>query len=259
MRLAELQMQFQDGILKDDKAILAAIADPPRTGRAAMFAVYYDAYRLRLAEFLSKDFPVLRDFLGENAFSGLVEGYILAAPSRRQPNARWYSERLPDFMMESPAWRNNRRAIDLARLERALSEAFDAADAPVSSIYALSDIVMEDWPRLVFEYHPSVKLLDLTLGTAQIYGALAGGGETPAAQDGMESVLVWRSGGESCYRSLEASERLAFFETRNGKTFEDICALVAFQNNGRDMTKHVAGFLSQWFADGIVSHVLVAN
>ncbi|MGC2223044.1 MAG: DNA-binding domain-containing protein, partial [Methylocella sp.] len=94
MKLAELQMRFQGGIVKGDNAILASIVDSRRTDRATLFAVYHDAYRMRLAEFLSHDFPVLRVHLGEEAFGRLVEDFIESAPSR-QPNARWYGTRLP--------------------------------------------------------------------------------------------------------------------------------------------------------------------
>ena len=138
MKLAELQTRFQAGIVKGDNTILASIADSRKTDRATLFAVYHDAYRLRLAEFLSTDFPVLRVHLGDEAFERLVRGYIESAPSR-QPNARWYGTRLPDFMQKTAPWRRNRGAIDLARFERALLDAFDAPDAPVSTIDALRD------------------------------------------------------------------------------------------------------------------------
>ncbi|HTV32999.1 MAG TPA: DNA-binding domain-containing protein, partial [Methylocella sp.] len=252
MKFAELQLRFQDGILHDDQAILSSIADSPRTGRATLFAVYHNAYRLRLAEFLSNDFPVLRNFLGDEAFGGLVEDYILATPSRH-PNARWYGARLPDFMMNSPKWQTGERAIDLARFERALSEAFDAADAPVSAIEALADIGVEDWPRLILEFHPSVRLLDLSRGTAQTYGALDEDKEPPTAASGEEAVLFWRSGGESCYRLLEGAERLALLEAQRGTTFGEICALVAFQRQDEDAAPYAASCLSQWYFDGIVS------
>jgi hypothetical protein len=118
--------------------------------------------------------------------------YILSAPSR-QRNARWYGARLPDFMHETAPWRANRGAIDLARFERALSDAFDAADAPLSSIDALADICAEDWPRIAFEFDPSLTLLDLAGGTAQIYAALAVEEESTASGTCANfCLLIWR-------------------------------------------------------------------
>jgi hypothetical protein len=258
MKLAELQMRFQAGIVEGDNAILASIADSRRTDRATLFGVYHDAYRLRLAEFLSHDFPVLRVHLGEETFGQLVEDYILSTPSR-QPNARWYGTHLPDFMQKTAPWRRNRSAIDLARFERALSDAFDAPDTPISTIDALRDIRAEDWPRLAFEFHPSVRLLDLESGTAQIYAALAEEEEAPAIQQGEEAIVFWRNDGQSFYRPVAEDERLALMEARQGKSFGDICALLAFQRNDAGTTRRVAGFLSQWFADGLVTRLLLSN
>jgi hypothetical protein len=258
MTLAELQARFQAGIIEGDKTILASIADSRKTDRETLFAVYCDAYRFRLAEFLSNDFPVLRDFIGDEVFGKLVEDYIESAPSR-QPNARWYGASLPDFMAETLAWRKNLRAIDLARFERALSEAFDAADAPILSVDALRDIRVEDRPRITLEFHPSLRLLDLALGTEQIYDALTQGGEPPAAQNGKETILFWRGDGQACYRPLTSEERLALLEARHGLPFGDICALLAFQRNGSDTILQAAGFLSQWFTDGLVTHVSICD
>ena len=256
MTLAELQTKFQAGILENDRSVLASIANSRKTDRATLFAVYYDAYRMRLAEFLSNDFPILRTCLGDEAFGRLVEDYILSAPSR-QRNARWYGARLPDFMHETAPWRANRGAIDLARFERALSDAFDAADAPLSSIDALADICAEDWPRIAFEFDPSLMLLDLAGGTAQIYAALAAEEEPPAIQQDEGAFLFWRKDGHSFYRPLAEDERLALMEARQGKKFSDICTLLAYQGGDENVTQRVAGFLSQWFADGLVTRLSI--
>jgi hypothetical protein len=258
MKLAELQVRFQAGIVEGDNAILASIADSRRTDRTTLFAVYHDAYRSRLAEFLSNDFPILRVYVGEEAFSRLAEDYIESAPSR-QPNARSYGTRLPDFMQEMPPWRRNQSAIDLARFERALSDAFDAPDAPIITIDALREICDEDWPRLVFEFHPSVRLLGLESGTAQIYAALAEQEEPPAIQQGEEAIVFWRNEGQSFYRPVAEDERLALLEASHGKGFADICALFAFQRYDAGVTQRVAGFLSQWFADGLVTRLSFSN
>jgi hypothetical protein len=257
MRLAELQTTLQAGILNGDQTILASIKDSPRTDRAALFNVYYDAYRSRLAEFLSNDFPMLRNYLGEEAFGSLVEDYIESTTSR-QPNARWYGMRLPDFMLRIPSWLTNRSAVDLARFERALSDAFDAADAPRAAIESLQDACSEDWPRLVFDFHPSVILLDLVSGTAGIYEALADGKEPPAIGEGGEAIVFWQNDGQSFYRPVTADERLALKEAMQRKRFAELCALMAFQSGG-DVTARAAGLLSQWFADGLIARCSIES
>ncbi|MBI3275273.1 MAG: putative DNA-binding domain-containing protein, partial [Methylocystis sp.] len=133
MKLAELQSTFQAGVLAggepDNAAILGSIRNSKRADRTTLFGVYVNAYRLRLAEFLTTDFPALRALIGEAAFDALAEDFIAAEPSRRR-KARWCATRLPDFMRDSETWRNETRAIDLARFECALADAFDAPEAP---------------------------------------------------------------------------------------------------------------------------------
>jgi hypothetical protein len=258
MRLAELQTKFQAGILGSDQTILASIRKSRRTDRAALFAVYHDAYRLRLAEFLAKDFPILRSYLGEEAFGRLVEDYIESTVSR-QPNARWYSVRLPDFMRETPPWRVNESAIDLARFERALSDAFDAPDEPQATIESLRDTGPGDWSHLTFDFHPSVTLLDLISGTAQIYEALAEEKHPPANRQGKETILFWRNDNQSLYRPVAEDERLALMEAMQRKRFGEICALLAFHKNEENVPQLAAGFLSQWFADGLLARCSIVS
>jgi hypothetical protein len=258
MTLAELQARFQAGIVKGDPIILNSIRDSKRTDGAALFAVYYNAYRLRLAEFLSNDFPILRIHLGEEAFGRLAEDYIESAPSW-QPNARWYGTRLPNFMRKTPSWRTNKNAIDLAEFERALANAFDAADSSQAGIDSIRDTRQNGWPQLTFDFHPSVTLLDLGGGTAQLYEALTEGKQLPVLLEGTETILFWRNDGQAFYRVVAEDEHLALIEAMQGKTFGEICALLAFQRNGEDVTQRVAGFLSQWFADGLIAQLSIAD
>lgn len=262
MKLSEIQTTFQSAVLAGTEprraAILDSIGDGPRADRATLFDVYVDAYRLRLADFVSNDFPVLRCHLGDEAFGRLVEDYVSWAPSR-QRNARWYASSLPDFMRETAPWRTSHSACDLAQFERALADAFDAPDAPALGLDALGNVRVEDWPRLAFEFHPSVRVLDLATGTDGLYQCLVRGGEPTDAGGGEETILFWRSDDQSVYRDIGEAERLAFREAKHGKQFGDICTLLAFQNDDACVTQQVAGFLSQWFADGLVVRAFVAE
>jgi hypothetical protein len=260
MTLSEIQSAFQAAVLAGGKArgtaILDSVEDSSRTDRDSLFSVYVDAYGLRLTEFVSTDFPILHLHIGHDAFASLVEDYIASAPSR-QRNARWYATRLPEFMRATPPWRDDRGACNLARFERALADAFDAADVTAITIDALQNVVVEDQPNLAFSFHPSVTIFDLAGGTTNAYEALAGGETAPRIEDNKETVLFWRSDNEPYYRQVREDERLALMEAMQGKRFSDVCALLAFQGNDEDATGRVAGFLSQWFADGLVTRLTI--
>ena len=173
MKLAELQSLFQSAVLTgdaEDAAILDIVAPPREADRPTMMGVYVNAYRLRLAEFLDEDYPALRVLLGDDDFEALVEAYIDANPSRLR-NARWYTTRLPEFMQESENWSANALAIGLALFERALTDAYDAADAPAQSIETLAEFSPQDWPRLGFTFHPSLRLIEVAAGVLDAYAA----------------------------------------------------------------------------------------
>jgi hypothetical protein len=282
VKLSELQTAFQAAVLTgdaEDAAILDLVAPSLNADRATLMGVYVNAYRLRLAEFLDEDYPALRVLLGDDEFEALVEAYIDANPSRLR-NARWYSTRLPDFMQESENWGANALAIGLALFERALTDAYDAADAPAQGLETLAEFSPQDWPRLGFTFHPSLRLLEVAAGTLDAYTAADAGeeGETPPPleDDGAfeqqpsdatgsearesvasqptppEPVAVWRSELDPAYRLLDADEFLALNEAMAGHSFGDICQLVAFQNEGQPATERLAQFLVTWFSEGLV-------
>jgi hypothetical protein len=254
MKLAELQAMFQAGVLAgeepDDAAILDKVRNSGRVDRATLFGVYVDAYRARLSEFLAADFPALRALLGEERFEALAADYIAAEPARRR-NPRWYTTRLPDFMAQSEAWRDP-RALDLALFERALTDAFDAPDAAPLALTELAGFAPQDWPRLSFGFHPSLRLLDLSAGTVATHEAAMEEQELPPTGEGVEHVAVWRADLDSAYRELEPDEFLVLSLAVAGHVFDEICRLAAFRDESAASPERIAHLLSGWFEDGLV-------
>ena len=278
MKLAELQSLFQAAVLTgdaEDGALLDVIAPPREADRPTMMGVYVNAYRLRLAEFLDEDFPALRVLLGDDEFEALVEAYIDENPSRLR-NARWYTTRLPEFMRESENWSANALAIGLALFERALTDAYDAADAPAQSIETLAEFSPQDWPRLGFTFHPSLRLIEVAAGVLDAYAAATADEQDeeaaradeedegaledrPSDASESETIAIWRADLDPAYRQLDPDEHLALFEAMAGQSFGDICQLVAFQNEGQSATERLAQFLVTWFSEGLVIGVAEAK
>ena len=278
MKLAELQSLFQAAVLTgdaEDGALLDVVAPPREADRPTMMGVYVNAYRLRLAEFLDEDFPALRVLLGDDEFEALVEAYIDENPSRLR-NARWYTTRLPEFMQESENWSANALAIGLALFERALTDAYDAADAPAQSIETLAEFSPQDWPRLGFTFHPSLRLIEVAARVLDAYAAATADEQDeeaaradeddegaledrPSDASESETIAIWRADLDPAYRQLDPDEHLALFEAMAGQSFGDICQLVAFQNEGQSATERLAQFLVTWFSEGLVIGVAEAK
>jgi len=256
VKLAELQAKFQDAIIGEDRAILEAINPSRRLDPAARFAVYSQAYRLRLAGFLSEDYPVLRNAIGDEEFGALVKAYIEATLSHH-PNARWYARRLPEFMRATEPWRDRKESIDLAAFERALADAFDSRDAEPREITALAAVPAENWAQLRFDFQESLALLAVSRGTVAAYEAASEDAPLPPRTGAEEEmVLVWRDPEQRVlYRVLDDAETLALAEASAGKTFGEICSLLAFRDASDAVAERAAGFLARWFADGLIADV----
>lgn len=254
MTLAILQTVFQQSVLGGTQDVLADILPSRWLDSAARLAIYQHAYRARLAEFLSHDYPVLRDILGDDAFGEIVAAYIDATPSLHR-NARWYGAALPEFLRSQEPWSAARVLGDLASFERALAEAFDAQDDPGLDAAALADVEPEGQPRLRFIFSASLRLLRLAQGIVAAYEAALEDAEVPPPDsDVEETVLIWRDATlESVYRRLDADEALALNAARNGARLEEICALLALRHSPETAAAEAGLCIARWFADGLVS------
>ena len=127
---ARQQAEFQRGILSDDDTVLSEILDSPREKREALFGVYRHAYGSRLVEAVRNDHELLHLYLGDEMFDEMAHAYVKAHPSGH-PNLRWFSKSLPDFLRSNAPYSDHPVLSDLAALEKALNDAFDAAEGAV--------------------------------------------------------------------------------------------------------------------------------
>jgi hypothetical protein len=277
MTLAEFQALFQARILAGpgdgDAPLLAALRESQRgVGRDDLLRVYQSGYRIRLEGFFHEDHGGLRALLGDAAFEALIQAFIAANPPKN-PNARWYTTGLPDYMRQTAPWRDDGAALAMAFFERAVVDAFDAPDAEPLALQSLADFAPEDSPRLVFAFHPSLRILELRAGTLAAYQASAaeeteGDEESADAADettgagatrgDTEKAAVWRCNGDTAYRELEPDEHVALSEAMAGRAFGDICQMAAFQAGGVE-PERLAQFLASWFEEGMITGVSLAQ
>ena len=258
MKLADLQRLFQDSVLAETPSplLLAHLRPPTRAASVAeTFAVYHDGFRLRMAEFLANDYPVLREAIGDLAFDAMAEAFSRARPSTFR-NARWFGAGLPDFLRATPPYSGDPLVCGLAALEAGLAHSFDAEDADALPIEVLGAIDAADWPRLRFGFHPSVTLIEANAPALAAYEAAQAGEPLPEPGLGPAlSLVAWRRDLDVHYRALDASEEMALLEALAGGPFGDICSLLAFASPDQpaEETAMAAGqHLARWFADGMI-------
>ena len=143
---ARQQSDFQRGILTGDDKVLAEILDSPKEKREVLFGVYKYAYGSRLVEALRNDHKLLHSYVGDEMFDEIGQAYVAANPSQN-PNLRWFSQGLPDFL-KTASYGEYPILSDLAALEKALNDAFDARDAPVVQLADMAGFAPEAWNDL---------------------------------------------------------------------------------------------------------------
>ena len=117
----------------------ASLTAPERVG------VYHDMYLARMREALESDYPALARFLGPEAWERVVTAYVQAHPSRSY-TLNVLGRDLPEYVRTA---RVRRPAFcrDLARLEWAVAEVFDAEETPPLTEADFAAIAPGDWER----------------------------------------------------------------------------------------------------------------
>ncbi|MFN3624290.1 MAG: putative DNA-binding domain-containing protein [Hyphomicrobium sp.] len=245
--LRELQALMQAAILRGDDALLAQLTDGAHASRKTLLGVYRHAYMARLVEVLSNEYPVLRRYMGEEPFRALARAFLTAHPSRTQ-NARWVGRSLPEFARQHWAERARPEVAELGEIERAVSDAFDSADAPILRFADLAAIEPGAWGQLTLELHPSVRLLHGETNAFDIWKALKDDAPAPPLQrpDQPEHWIVWRNGTTPKVRPMPYEEAMMCEEASRGSTFGALCQMLATYDDPDNAPLRAAQYLGAW-------------
>ena len=246
--LQTLQSAFQGALLQNQPMVEALL----KSRGAAQFGVYGNAYRARLRGALRDNFEVLPLVMGDESFDALANAYIAAHPSNHY-SLRWFGHRLCAFMAANEALVDHPAMLDLARLEWALRNAFDAAPAALLTPAELGVVPAQDWAALRLTLHPSVQLLDLQWAVGPIWHALKSGQdelEPPEALD--HHTLVWRRGMNTQWKSLTATESDFVQCLQAGRTFGEVCECLAESIGPDHAAATAAALLSEFVHAGVM-------
>jgi hypothetical protein len=242
----------------DGRALRALLRGDERLGAEERLEVYANAYFLRIHDVLRDDFGALHAGLGVEWFHDLVTAYLPVHPPR-QPSIRFAGDRLAGFLADAeealPFRRRFPWAADLAQLEWALVDAFDAADAAVVRHEDLASLPPDQWAELRFVFQPALQLLDLDWPVQGLRGSWDREETCDASgiEPRRERVAVWRHDEQVCHRALEPLEAEALQIARGAGSFGSLCGRLATEIGESAAPERAAGLLARWLADGLVS------
>jgi hypothetical protein len=245
--LRELQQLFFRALGGDPTPGLCdVVRSTPALDANRRLAIYADMYFWRLRDLLADDFEKTAAALGDDAFTAVARAYVDAHPSEH-PSVRHVGRRFTAHLhahlpMGAPPW-----AADLAALEWARVETFDAPDAAPVRAADLGTVAPEDWAGLRFTTIPALTLVESAWPVHRAW-------EAPDAplQAGPTIVRVWRQDHVVYHCAVDASEREALRRLMAGESFGGICD--AFADLAGDDAGAAAGaLLLRWVEDGLIA------
>jgi len=255
--LVSLQAEFQEHLLDTNNlAIEDAIVSTAHVSAHRRLGIYAYGYKARLFGVLAENYPILKDFLGEEEFETIGYSYIDAYPSSLR-SIRWFGDKFALFLQNHPDYINRPELSELAKVEWILGMVFDAQDAPVLQVEALGTIPPDAWSSLCFKSHPSLQRINLSWNVVQIWKALKEGEPIPTVQkcDAPTLWVFWRSDLINKFCSVQESEAFALDAMIRGATFEEICESLCTWIDEDAVGVHAAGLLKGWILAGFIEDV----
>jgi hypothetical protein len=150
-------------------AVEQIIEPSPRQSSVERLAVYANAYYARLIECLQTEFPIFHQTIGDDVFSGFAVEYLQHHPSQSYTLGE-LGKKFVDYLNETRPAASDSAAnfsdflIDLAQLERTISEVFDGPGCEKSTFLRPEDLLTispDRWPQARLNTAPCLRLLAL--------------------------------------------------------------------------------------------------
>ena len=272
--LGELQLRFLGALDPAsppiDAALLAAVNGSGSLDAAQRIRIYADMYRARLVDVLREDYPRVAATVGDADFAGLACRYLTRHPSTH-PSVRHVGRRFADWIAgEAPV---PPHVADLARLEWARVEVFDAADAEPLRLADLESLPPHEWPELRLRLIPACLVLESAWPVHEIWASADPEADADAPADACASpdgaaervpeawtreptvVRVWREGFSVSHAAMGPDEQRAFRVLARGEPFAEICATIEDGLDADTAAQQVGAILLRWLEDGLIARL----
>jgi len=235
------------------------IAGNERLSPVEQLDIYREQFWLRHTSSLVEDFPGLSGILGQEEWEKLAEQYLReVAPDSY--TLRDLGARLPQLIERASSLPHQALCLDMARLELAYIEVFDAVDSLPLAPERLAAIPEETFAEARLVIAPSVRLLSVRYPVADLRRRLRAEGDEPVAipDPAPQNLVVYR-------------HELRLWDMPLGKVaFAFLTALAAGQALGAaaeaavaspeaeaELTTNIGAWLQEWTSKGLVSDVLI--
>ena len=232
---------------------LAALVDgDERLSAEARVDVYADMYFYRLLEVLKEDYPATLAVLGEANFHNLITAYLIRhQPS--EPSVRGAGKFLPDFLRAHRLRAEVPFVADLAKLERAITEVFCAADASLLEASVMNALQPEQWGTVKMRRIPASAVLRAQWRAAEVLRAVEEKCDWKPPRRERNWILVWRQNSRVSYREIGSNEAAALTLLARTTRFAEVCEVLA-RGLPPDQAPHaIRDTFARWLANGLIT------
>jgi hypothetical protein len=245
--LRDLQQLFFRSLGGDvNPSLRDVVCSTPALDADHRLAIYADMYFWRLRGVLAEDFEKTAAVLGDETFMAAARAYLEAHPSEH-PSVRHVGRRFAEHLAARLPAGASPWAADLAALEWARVEVFDAADATPVRPADLGTVAPDDWAGLRFTAIPALALVETAWPVQRAWG------DPSAALTPEPTVIrVWRQDQLVSHCAVDASEHEALRRLLAGEPFGVICEAFA-DLDGEEAGAAAGALLLRWIEDGLIA------
>jgi len=252
LNLHQLQQLVLDCVRAGDERLLPHLSSQGSVDQQVRLGIYSNAYRQRLKETIETDHPVLCQYLGDELLDQMAMAYVNSFPSGK-PSLRNFCDQLGLYLSQAEPFADFPVIAELANFERALQNAFDAADSDPITFDALAALQPEQWPRLLLSFHPSVAIFTQHWNCVEIWQALKQDNDPPVRIASHGQWLVWRNSERLTeFRSMDEYEYRVLSAALEAYDFSTLAELLAEAVDPESVPQLISGYLQQWIADGLI-------
>lgn len=215
--------------------------------------IYAHMYYARLLEILVSEYPTTRQILGEKAFERACRRFLERNPSKHR-TLNHLSEGFPDFLSRHlPPGNRSKLAVDVARIERAMEDVFDASRAEPLTAAEFAAIGSDEWNRVRLSVIPALRLLKLRCPANAYMNASRGGEKPRIPRPRATFAIVYRRGFQVFRRDQEAGQFKLLTALARGRTLaQAVRSSISGRGGNADrLAATLGGWFREWAAAGI--------
>lgn len=211
--------------------------------------IYRQQFWLRHTAALLEDFPGVAGIVGQRAWERLAEEYLQAHPPTSF-TLRDLGAKLPEYIERSADWLDEQRLVgDMARLEWAYVEVFDAPEPTPLAPEKLAALDEAAWAEARLSLSPALRLLRVSYPVVELRKRLltstTDGEAVPIPAVEPRRLVVHRAGLVIRAEPLDQAPFALLEALAAGESLSRACEAAAAVSAEKE--DHVSASLSAWF------------